>query len=291
MSASKENTIADHKERINRVLLFIQDNLNNPLRLETLSNVACFSPFHFHRLFYAYVGETLSDYVRRVRLERAATKLIHTGEPITSIALDAGYETPAAFTKAFGQYFGKTPSEFRTVKGIGFSQKMLELNVTDKEEKAVKPEIRKKKEQKVLFVRRTGKYDKAASEAWSTLTKFAYSRKLITKNTLGIGIPHDDPDITPEEKIRYDACITIDKDVKPEGDIGIQTLAGGRYAVFLHKGPYEKLKDTYRAIFSHWLPSSGEKLRDALCLEVYFNRDPRRTKPENLRTEIYIPLE
>ncbi len=289
--ASREKTVADHKERINRVLLYIQDNISGSLSLETLSKVACFSPFHFQRLFYAYVGETLSSYVRRVRLEKAAIKLIHTDAPVTSIALDAGYETPAAFTKAFGQHFGKTPSEFKAIKGIEFSQKLLELNEGDKEGIAVKPEIRSMPEQKVLFVRRTGKYEKAASEAWSALMKFAYSRKLMTKNTCGIGISHDDPNITPEEKIRYDACITIDRVVKPEGDVGIQTIAGGRYAMFLHRGAYERFEDTYRAIFSKWLPESGERLRDCPCFEVYLNRDPRRTKPENLKTEIYVPIE
>lgn len=146
-------------------------------------------------------------------------------------------------------------------------------------------------EQKVLFVRKTGRYDKAAAEAWPTLMRFAYSRKLIGKNTKGIGISHDNPDITPEEKIRYDACITINKDIKPEGEVGLQTISGGRCAVFLHKGPYDKLGETYNAIFSQWLPASGETLREAPCFEEYLNRDPRRTKPENLRTEIYIPIE
>lgn len=288
---SREKTVADHKERLNRVLLYIQDNISGQLSLEALSRVACFSPFHFHRLFYAYVGETLSGYVRRIRLEQAALKIIHTDEPITSIALDTGYTTPAAFTKAFSQHFGKTPSELKTIKKIEFAKVSWEFNATDKEANDVKPEIRNMPEQKVFFVRRTGKYEKAASEAWSALMKFAYSRRIMTKDTCGIGISHDDPDITPEEKIRYDACISSGKDVKPEGEVGIQIIAGGKYAVFLHKGPYEKFKDTYRAIFSNWLPSSGEKLRDTPCFELYLNRDPRRTKPENLRTEIYVPIE
>jgi AraC family transcriptional regulator len=291
--ASRKNTTVDHRERLNRVLVYMEEHMNRPLKLEELASLACFSPFHFHRIFTAYVGETMSEYIRRIRLEKALHKLSYTDEPITSIALSAGYETPAAFTKAFRQHFGTGPAELRkTRKPKPFhTAKLLDLNETIKEVTVMQPEIRTMPEQRVLFVRKTGRYDKVAAEAWSTLMGFAYSRRLMGKNTRGIGISRDNPDITPEEKIRYDACITIDKDVKPEDEIGIQTLNGGRYAVFLHKGPYDKLGETYNAIFSGWFPSSGERLRDAPYFEVYLNRDPRRTKPENLRTEICIPIE
>ena len=154
----------------------------------------------------------------------------------------------------------------------------------------MKPEIRTLLEQRVLFVRKTGRYDKAASEAWATLMGFAYSRRLINKDTKGIGISHDDPEITPEENIRYDACISIHGHVKPEGEVGVQTISSGRYAVFLHKGPYQNFVETYRYIFSSWLPENDEKLRDMPCFELYLNRDPSRTKPANLRTEIFVPI-
>jgi AraC family transcriptional regulator len=120
--------------------------------------------------------------------------------------------------------------------------------------------------------------------------KFAYSHRMMSKETKCIGISHDSPEITAKENLRYDACITFSGNANPEGDVGIQTIAGGKYAVFLHKGQYESFGKTYGAIFSKWLPESNEELREAPCFELYLNRDPRRTKPENLRTEIYIPL-
>lgn len=288
---SRDKTISDHKERINRVLLYIRENISGPLSLETLSEVACFSMFHFHRLFQAHVGETLSGYVRRVRLERAALRLSHTKESVTSVSLSAGYETPAAFAKAFRQHFGKTPSEYKSAgTGNGTRVKLLDLNAPGKKRKALKPEIRVTPEQRVLFVRRTGRYDRAANEAWSELMKFAYSRRLMDRDTRIIGISHDCPEITSEDKLRYDACITFKKDVTPEGDVGIQTISEGRYAAFLHKGSYNRMNETYNAILSGWFPESGEKLRDVPCFEVYLNRDPSRTRPENLRTEICMPI-
>ncbi len=290
---NREDTVNDHKQRLNRVLVYIQENGDKPLSLERLAAVAHFSPFHFHRIFTAHVGETLNEHLRRIRLDKSALRLFHSDEPITDIALSAGYETPAAFTKAFGQRFGRNPTEFKKIKRekLPAVVNVLNSNKTGRRVKPVKPEIRIMPEQKVLFVRKTGRYDKAAGEAWGTLMKFAYSRRLMNKNTKGIGISHDSPEITPEDKTRYDACITINKDVKPEGEVGVQTIAGGRYAVFLHKGPYSKLGDTYNYIMARWYPESGEKFRDRPCFEHYLNRDPRRTKPENLRTEIFVPIE
>lgn len=97
----REETVKDHNERLNRVLIYIQENIGTRLSLETLADIACFSPFHFHRIFAAYVGETLNAYCCRLRLENAAMKLIYTKELITSIAMSAGYETSVAFAKAF----------------------------------------------------------------------------------------------------------------------------------------------------------------------------------------------
>ena len=89
--------------------------------------------------------------------------------------------------------------------------------------------------------------------------------------------------------MRYDACISIDADVEAEGDVGVQVIAGGKYAVVLHKGPYEKMNETYGALYGQWLPSSGEELRELPCLEKYLN-SPDQTAPEELLTEIFIPL-
>lgn len=149
---------------------------------------------------------------------------------------------------------------------------------------------------KVIFVYKTGKYSESASKAWSVLCKFAYSNsigkenKVITKESKFIGVGYGNPDTTPEEKLRYDACITVDHDIEVTREVNQNVIKGGKYALFLHKGPYETLKETYNEIFSEWLPKSSHKLREIPCFEMYLNRDPRRTKPENLKTEIYIPI-
>ncbi len=284
----RPETIAEHQESITRVMLFIQARLDEPPSLDEVAEVAAFSAYHFHRLFTAYTGESLSAFVRRLRLERAANRLRQTFDPITEIALDAGYETPTNFGKAFRQQFGQSPSEFRENNHL-LDTAVFRQNCTEEFPK-MNPKILNLEPQTVLFVRRTGPYGEASAAAFGALLPFAYSHKLINKKTQMIGISHDSPDITDADKLRYDACITLSQPVQPQGEFNLQTIAGGRYALFVHKGPYEKFDETYRLIFGRWLAQSGERLRDEPIFERYLNRDPRRTRPENLRTEIYVPL-
>ena len=284
----RAETIAEHQESITRVMLFIQARLDEPPSLDEVAEVAAFSPYHFHRLFTAYTGESLSTFIRRLRLERAANRLRQTFDPITEIALDAGYETPTNFGKAFRQQFGQSPSEFREENHLLDTAVFRQART--REQTKMTPKIVNLDPQTVLFVRKTGPYSEASAAAFGALLPFDYGHKLIDKETQMIGMSHDSPDITDADKLRYDACITLNQSVQPQGEFNLQTIAGGRYALFVHKGPYEKFDETYRLIFGQWLAQSGERLRDAPIFERYLNRDPRRTKPENLHTEIYVPL-
>lgn len=284
----RPETKTDYQGSIMRVMLLIQARLDAPPSLAEVAEVAAFSPYHFHRLFTAFTGESLSAFVRRLRLERAANRLRQTFDPITEIALDAGYETPTNFGKAFRQQFGQSPSAYRAENHLldtaVFQQSRAQEPIK------MTPKIVNLAPQTVLFVRKTGPYSQASAAAFATLLPFAYRHKLLTQNTRLIGISHDSPDITDPDKLRYDACLTLDQAIEPQGEFGLQTIAGGRYALFVHKGPYEQFTETYTLIFGQWLTHSGERLRDVPTFERYLNRDPRRTKPENLRTEIYIPL-
>lgn len=285
----RPETKTDYQESIMRVMLLIQARLDEPPSLEEVAAVAAFSPFHFHRLFTAYTGESLSTFIRRLRLERAANRLRQTFDPITDIALGAGYETPTNFGKAFRQQFGQSPTEFRE------GRHLLETAVF-RQSRTEPPQIMTPKlvtlaSQTVLFVRQTGPYGPASTAAFAILMRFAYQNRLMRPTSQLLGIVYDSPDITDPGKLRYDACLTLAEPITPEGEVGVQTIADGRYARFTHRGLYDTFNDTYRLIFSHWLPTSGERLRDAPIFEHYHNRDPRRTKPQNLRTDIYLPLD
>jgi AraC family transcriptional regulator len=105
--------IQEYSETIEDVMLYIREHIHEPLNREVLAEVAGFSVPHFHRVFTAQVGESAVSYVRRLRMERAGRKLRMGAVDITEVALAAGYDTHAAFSKAFKQQFGLSPSEFR----------------------------------------------------------------------------------------------------------------------------------------------------------------------------------
>ncbi|HJZ99720.1 MAG TPA: AraC family transcriptional regulator [Candidatus Solibacter sp.] len=272
-------TAESYRERVLRVQVHIQARLDAPLELDELARVACFSPFHFHRIFRALTGEGVYEHVRRLRLERAAQRLKLQEQPVTQIAFEAGYESHEAFTRAFHAMFGKSPSEFREPS-----------RVQPPDYGAPPPvEIKTLPSAHIIFLRHVGPYS-AVGAIWGRLAMWAGMRGLIGPASRFIGISWDDPEITPPEKLRYDAAITLARPIQPEGEFGVTDLAGGEYATLLHKGPYENLSSTYRLIFGAWLPSSGRELRDVPCFELYLN-SPQNTRPEDLLTVIHVPIE
>ena len=104
------NTLS-YEERLHRVLRHIESNLDSRPDLAQLAEIACFSPYHFHRIFSSMMGGSVAAYVRRLLLERAGQQVAHTRDPITLIALDAGYESVDAFTRPFPAHFDALQAE------------------------------------------------------------------------------------------------------------------------------------------------------------------------------------
>ena len=301
MSKPKPTTRTDYAERILRVLLHIQHNLDRDLSLEELADIAHFSPFHFHRVFRGIVGESVMQYVRRLRLERAAHWLKHSDRPVTRIAFDTGYEAHEAFSRAFRAAFGCSPSEFRAAAAaeaaridapsgvhyvaagmdMTFHPLMMEKSPMDVQVKTLQP-------MRVAFLRHVGPYEEVG-ETWEQLCGWAARNGLLGAETRFFGLSHDDPEVTPPEKIRYDACITVGEDVAGEGGIGVQTIEGGRFAMVLHEGSYDGFKDTYARLFGQWFAASEHEPAEGPSIEVYLN-DPNSTEPEDLLTEIYVRI-
>jgi AraC family transcriptional regulator len=289
----KESTAASYHERILRVLVHIQQHLDDPLDLDMLAGVACFSPYHFHRIFRALTGEAVQEHVRRLRLERAALRLKLDDRSVTDIAFDAGYETPEAFTRAFHAMFGLPPSQFRAAHETPASPSGVHFDDTagyhpPEYGGPLAVEIKTMPPQRVVFLRHRGPYDQVGA-TWSRLASWAGSRGLFGPATSFLGISWDDPQITPPDKLRYDAAITVNRPVDPEGEIGFTEIAGGDYATISHKGPYEALGQTYQLLLGSWLPESGRELRDVPCFELYLN-SPQTARPEDLLTVVHVPL-
>lgn len=236
------------------------------------------------------VGESVSQHVRRLRLELAAVRLKQTDTPILELALGAGYESHEAFTRAFKSMFEVTPSEFRS-RQVRMPAPVSGPLTPETGGTTMKVEIVKLPAQRIAFVRHVGPYDEVG-EAFDTLMAWAAPRGLIGPGVKVIGVSYDDPNITAPAKIRYDAALTLatDDESEAEGEIGIRELRGGSYAVVCHQGPYSDLTATYDFLYGRWLPASGYNLADAPPFEYYLNH-PDSTEPEDLLTDVHIPIE
>ena len=297
----KPDTTKTYQERILNVLVHIQGHLDDALCLEDLAKVARFSPYHFHRIFRGMVGESVMEHIRRLRLERAAIRLKHVDTPVTRIAFDAGFETHEAFTRAFRSMFDRSPSEFRkqhqdisvveAPSGVHFAPDGVLTNFEPVQMGGTSMNVRVEKlnKMKVAFMRHTGPYD-AVGSTWTRFMGWAGQRGLLRPNTTILGMSHDDPAVTPPEHQRHDACLRVDDTFQGEGEIGVQEVGGGEYAVITHHGPYHKMNDSYEQLCGGWLPTSGRELRSSPALEFYRN-SPYDTPPEKLVTDIYMPLE
>jgi AraC family transcriptional regulator len=297
----RQVTLEDYKARMLRVLVHIQQHLDRELSLEELAGVAHFSPYHFHRIFRGMVGESLASHIRRIRLERAAGRLRFTDHPITDIAFEAGYETHEAFTRAFRSMSGLSPSEYRNQRrAIQTPHASMRVHYTadvppgdfeplDSGGSTMKAEIKHMAPKRVAFMRHVGPYDQVGP-TWDAFVTRMGAQGHLQPGIEMIGFCHDDPDVTPADKVRYDACITVGPGFEPEGEIGVQEIPGGDYAVTTHRGPYERLGETYAHLCGQWIPRQGRIVRSKPCYQLYLN-DPDDTPPEELLTDIYMPLE
>lgn len=306
-----------YEQRIFRVQDYICTHLDEELALEKLARIAAFSPFHFHRIFKSIAGETLFDFIQRVRLEKASLLLLSDPDKqIIDIALSHGYSTPSSFAKAFKKYYGTSPSEFRNE---GFQKKSnigkenskngthnsktgkesdsfllysdhtnLETLYDRRDQMNVK--VEKLPEYRIAYMRNIGPYGPANAALMESLKKWAQARELLTKESVILGIAHDNPEMTPPEKCRYDCCIVIPDDYKLESTINENRLPGGKYALYGVKHTPEDIMRAWNDLFTVWLPDSGYQIDDRPVFERYSgtNRENQIIEPDKI--EICIPV-
>ncbi|MFN8441764.1 MAG: GyrI-like domain-containing protein [Caldilineaceae bacterium] len=286
----------DYRAAIDRVTAYIHSHNDDPLQLDQLAEVAGFSPFHFHRIFTAMMGESVAEYIRRLRLGSAVQQLLQSDATVTEIALAAGYETHAAFSKAFRKRFGIAPTTLRTMDRVAAYALLLEQPALRQPKgRKVTPEIRTLPDLCVLYARGWGiidfQYFVASNAAFAALFRFLRSHNLMGKYGARLGITPDNYSVVPHDQCRFDAGVVLNPGVEVELDetVAIQVIPGGRWAVFPHRGAYDTLWQSWNSAYRDWLPRSGEMPRDIPPIEIYIN-NIRETPVEELMTEILIPI-
>lgn len=279
-----------YKERVDRVIDFIGKHLDEELELDELCRIACFSKYHFHRLFTAYTGLPLMVYIKWLRLKRAAHQLIvHKEETIINIALDAGFESHESFSRAFKQICGQSPSEFRRERNWeSFENPPQPMHI--KGEKIMTITIKELPAKRVALMEHHGD-PMRLSDTFDKLITWAKAQPINLKpkpgEAFGFGY-HDPREVKPEE-FRFDLALSVPQDFKLNDQVTERTLPAGRYAVTMHKGSRDNIGDTIYSIYRDWLPQSGEELGDLPCIFCYYNFDYEVAETESL-TEIWVLL-
>ena len=320
-SANRHYLLEEYRSRINRVMDYAESNLESDLTLKELADIAGFSPFHFHRVFSGVVGETLYGFIQRIRLEKAATKLVQNPKKsITQIGLECGFASSSAFARAFKEKYGCSASEWRfsgykqyskngTTKSknkqssgnIGtafdvspsYTQNKLIWRV-DMKDGTMKTDVEVKEmpEMTVAYIRHIGPYQtnpEVFRDLFNRLMTWAGPRGLMAQSDLKvISMYYDDPEITDDTKLRVDACITIPKDTKVDGEVGKTTIPAGKYAIGHFELGTTEYQNAWNAMYSGWLPESGYQPADGPCYELYPGN--MEEPAEKHRVEICIPV-
>lgn len=288
---------------IGRVLDYIDRHLGAELKLETLAGVAHFSPWHFHRLFAALVGETLADHVRRRRLETAAGLLLSRCRKVSDIALEVGFSSTEILSRGFRQHFGMSPSAWRkggwTERAGRHRAELSKIRQNDRKKHqevlrrvghhgviispssgvpAMKVEINNLPAVRVAYFRHVGPYGESGiTLAWQRFSAWCEAAGLMTPRRKMFGVSQDNPDITAPEQCRYDCCVAFDGAATGDEHIAIQILSGGLYACGGFVGSGLEIYDAWHRLCAEWLPGSGFECDDRPWFEIYgedFAMDP-----------------
>jgi AraC family transcriptional regulator len=275
--ARKEETQHAYHKSINQVLLYIQEHLNEPTNLKTLADIVHISPYHFHRIFKSTIGESLAEYVQRLRLEYVAEQLKTSHFSLNELAERAGYSSEQALSRAFKKYFNLPPSVFKA--------SFLE----EKFNKELIPRICRVAEKNIIMLRETEPdilsrgskiTDAIEQRNWQKLYMYAMVNRLLSESSESLEIIKDG--------IFYPA-LTTTTFLTSDDHVDSVQLSEGTYAIFTHIGNTDRLPELYDAIIHYWLPTSKYVLSSGFPYIKYLNHASVIQESE-LLSEVYIPL-
>ncbi len=297
----------EYIRRIHKVQDYIEQHLGHSLSIEELSNVAGFSKFHFSRIFQGILHEPLAHYVNRIRMENALFLLAHRADKnMTDIAYELGLSDSAVFSRAFKNYYGISPREYRKEysKNCKASFLLSEYNKsTARKEWAENPfpvtgqiTIEDLDEKQVAYVRHTGTYEALAKEYGGLVqTLFVHAvnqHLLVDGQNWVLAIYHDNPEFGEASQFRTSLCLTVPEEIRiqEDGVLGKMKLDGGLYAVGHFRIQQEQYGDAWDFMYQEWITGSGYVPRNSNPFEVYRN-DPYTDESHIHEVDIYVPIE
>ena len=275
----KPETRTLYIERLDPVLRWLAAHPDADPDLHQLADLACLSPYHFHRVYRAMIGETVNATVQRLRMHRAAAALADSQASLRDVAQRAGYDSDAAFNRAFGALFGIPPGRYRAARSLPLASQEI----------AMYPIVIENFPGATLAVLpHQGNYQDIGP-VFTRAFLLALGRGIANPDATGFGIYFDDPEQVPASQLRSLAGMAV----APDADLGDELerfdIPATRCAILTYTGPYNEMAKPYQWMFSEWLPASGLVPADIPMFEQYLN-DPRTTPPAQLQTRICLPL-
>ncbi|MVO08525.1 helix-turn-helix domain-containing protein [Flavobacterium sp. TP390] len=297
----------EYQKRINAVFEFIDTNLDNELSLEIVAQIACYSPFHFHRIFKMITNETLNQYIIRKKIEKAASLLLHKKElTITSIVHQLGFTSNAVFTRTFKNYYHQSPSNFKKTHLHKFSKisqidsknsQQMEsyetyicnlMNLKNFTTMHAKIEIKELATQPYAYVTHIGV--EGLEKAFQKIIQWCTPKQILENNRSKIiRVFHDSFKITNPDKVRMSIGVTLTETIAVNGDINIGHLQKGKYIVGRYELLIEDLEKAWTGLFI-WMNENGYKKADYNPFEVYHN-DFNKHPEKKAILDLYIPVE
>jgi AraC family transcriptional regulator len=281
---------ARHEPQLRRVIEYVYDHLDAPLDLDSLSDLACLSPHHWHRLYHAMVGETMAQTVRRLRLHRACSQLASSTMAVSRIAKQAGYADAQTFTRAFKLAHHMGPLQYRLAGEhrcfeMGRSNSLTPTQTNE----AFAVTLVKLESLSAYGLEHQGAY-LGVGRAFDLLWARVAAAGLARPGMRMLALFHDDPSIVPAAALRSTAVVAGCAPAAMDSNLTPISLDGGLYARLSYTGPYASMAAAYRWLFGHWIALSPYQVASGPVIEEYLN-SPREAAPMDLQTFIHVPLE
>ena len=314
---SPQSSRSEYARRLERVFDYIDEHLGEQIDLEAVADIAHFSPFHFHRVFAAWMGETPGEYLRSRRLDRAAEQLVcDRAASVLGVALGVGFGSGEAFARAFKVRFGCTPTAWRGESPNGRAKRLAKARSNNRNP----GQLQRKGKQtagenvvqhersdqffaeinmhvkvvdfpstRVAYLRNVGPLGTTVGAFWgNTVFPWLAANGLADKPRYGIGL--DNPSVTPPEECRYDACVEVPEGFVAKKPAGITVLPGGRYAVRNFKGTAADIGGAWNEVFRDWLPSSAMQMDARPMIEYYPGGSKVDSKTGVFECELWVPV-
>lgn len=277
---------------------YIRNHLSEPLSLDLLSDVAGISKFHFHRLFLLSRGVSVAQYIQRMRFKKASYQLAF--EPKTkviAIAIDAGFENPESFSRAFKRLFSVSPSEFRMSPNWEDWHAVLNSrqvpNISQEENiEALDDQIKiinfKETRLAVLEHRGAPETQNTTIAAFTRWRKQYVTSSSVTSRTFGLAF--NDPYSVAAEDYRFGIARELFTPLKTN-DFGVveKCIPQSQCAVLRHLGPHEDMRSKIFFMYERWLDRANRSLADFPLFFHFINSFPQVDEVD-LITDIYLPV-